>query len=519
MTSQPMNNTLTYLLSLFLIISSTAAAQTQIAPRDGEFTIDLQTGVVPGTSLQWGPLARAADHATVAMNDDGDILVVYHSNRNDFLPALPSMLQIELAYFEFNQGATPALDTWEMISQQLVGSIEYSPLPYNQVFVQCERPDVVTDGDQFFVAWTRRYNPDIDPLQEESPAIIECAIVEKSGSTVLVHNDSLIAPTNPYGLGHQLTQEFAARDCLGVADAVVLKQSAGNDPKFGVIYPSQTDFADIDTPPDTTREFDLNLVTCSIDSSDLLTTDGPFTLQSGVKFNGPTLPGGGTAQGLILPDAAPTDTINDFWMTFETQVVHPQSQNIVGGVRLMYIKYDSVTGWNVDATKNFVTNNPPSLFLNRRPHISSLPGVSSNEEVSIVFNYVPSQAGAAIADVFCEQWEYSGGGLQRLVAQAFPNDPNESDGKPTILHGPANPLLRQCYFGRSNALTNSGGIFYHDSQASSVVKDSQSSTADRPATAYQLLGTEHTVALTWEDELYSSGGVDYKRVVLKPKTP
>ena len=69
------------------------------------------------------------------MNDAGDILVAYHSNRN--VLGLPSLLQVEIAYFEFLPGATRALDSWAMISQQLVGSIEYAPLSYNQNMVSC----------------------------------------------------------------------------------------------------------------------------------------------------------------------------------------------------------------------------------------------------------------------------------------------------------------------------------------------------------------------------------------------
>ena len=463
------------------------------------------------------------------MNDAGDILVVYHTNRNDFPLSAPSLLQVEAVYFEFTQGATPAQDSWELISQQLVGSVEYSPLftSYDQPEVNCERPDVVTDGERFFVTWTRRYDPEFNPFmlptppQEKSPAVMECAIIEKQGSTVYVHNDLSGGGTNLIGQGLVMTTEFQTRDCLGVADAVVLKQAAGGNPTFGVIYPAQTDFADIATPQDVTRKFDLNLVTCSIDpSTKLLTTAGPFLLASGVQFNGPTLPGGGIAQGLILPDAAPTDTINDFWLAYETQRL--VQGNVLGAVRLGYIEYDSATNtWNPVAGKNFLTNNPQSIFLNRRPQVSSMPGGSLNEEVSIVFNFVPSQAGAAVADVFCEQWEYSGGGLQRLVAQAFPNSSNFSDGKPSVLHGPANPLIRHCYFGRVDAVLPSvnDGVFHYDVQTGFLVRDSISTTAARPAADYKLLGSSHTIALTWEDELYSSGGVDYKRIVLHPKSP
>lgn len=345
---------------------------------------------------------------------------------------------------------------------------------------------------------------------------MECAIVQRNGNDVDVFNDSSVVPNNPYGLGHELHADFATRDCLGVADSVVLNQPSGSDPTFGVIYPVQTDFSDLVLPADGTRKFDLYLVTGSINSSGLLSSSTPVVIQSGVVFDGPTLPSGGTAKGLILPDAAPSSAENAFWLTYEAQRVNPP--NIIGGVRLEYYIFDPTNNaWNMDAAKNFVTSNPSSIYLNRRPHISSMPGVSTNEEVSLVFNFVPSPPVGSNANVFCEQWEYSGGGLQQLMSQAFPNDTSENDGKPTVLHGPATPLIRRCYFGREEGGPSGGGIWYYDVNTSSLVQESISNTADRPASDYGLVQGEHTLPLTWEDELFPIGAPVHKRIVLKPK--
>ena len=116
---------------------------------------------------------RTSDHATVAMNSNRDIVVAFHSDRNDI--AL-EMKQVEVAFYEFMNN-----DTWEHRETKIVGCVGYSPITaIQQTNVKCERPDIVAVDDLFFVVWTRRYVEDpADPIESENePAVLECAWIE-----------------------------------------------------------------------------------------------------------------------------------------------------------------------------------------------------------------------------------------------------------------------------------------------------------------------------------------------------
>jgi len=205
-----------------------------------------------------GATTRGADHATVAINEDRDIAVAYHSSR----PAITgaggaNIKQVELAYYEYQD--IGGIETWVYLDTILLGSIDYSPvLGLNQTSVRCERPDVVAVRDKFFVVWTRRYEDSLAPLQypnqSEGPAVIECAWVEKASpqqtykiQTYPDYRD----PANPSpGLGYILDshivgtglRDLLTKECLGVADAVPLSDD-NDEYKVAVVYPHQTDFS------------------------------------------------------------------------------------------------------------------------------------------------------------------------------------------------------------------------------------------------------------------------------------
>lgn len=301
------------------------------------------------------------------------------------------------------------------------------------------------------------------------------------------------------GQGH-----YYVRECSGVPDAVVLKQSAGGDPTVGVVYPRQTDFSyDPVLPADDTRLFELAMVTCSIDSTDLVTSQPPVPLPNTVVYDGSD----GGAAGLVLPDLAPSSEENAFWLTYEGQQI--VGVDTMGVVRL---EYWSLNGSGVpEFAKTFKTVMASGTVIRRRPMVSSLPGADPVEMVSIAFN---KTAPGADSDVVYEQWQYDTNGFQKVpvpFGHAFSNSGN-NEGKPAPMHGPHSPYTRRCYFKRSGSGAGDG-VLYYDLDSNTEVTVAPSDSAARPAVAFGQPSSTDTIALTWEDDLYFHGRL-YKRIVL-----
>ena len=486
------------LLATIYLLPSSGMAQGTIQ-RGAEFQINL----IGGPANPWGAKARDADHATVAMNDSGDVVIAYHTTRDDFSPSLK---QVEVAYFGFTAGATPAQDTWTLIDQVLLGSVGHSPLSgqYLQLNVKCERPDVVAVGDKFFVVWTRRYDRAYNPTSQalppqwQEPAVLEGAWLERSGTSVNVYG-----PLSS-GLGFRLDQNYFIRECAGVPDAVVLKQPAGGNPTVGIVYPRQVDFSHDPGPPvseDDTRIFELALVTCSIDGSNQVTSQPPMVLPAQVPYDGDS----GGAAGLVLPDLAPSSEENAFWVTFEGQQV--VGTDVLGAIRLEYWVLNGSTV--PEFSKSFKTTTAVGSAFRRRPMISSLPGDTPSEMVSIAFLKV-APSPASDKDVVYEQWQYENGSFFRApipLGHAFQNSSSD-EGKAVPLHGPTPSYLRRCYFNRS-------GILYYDMNSNQETTVSPSITASRPAVSFNQPNGTESVALVWEDLLYPAGINAYKRIVLR----
>ena len=462
----------------------------QTFARGGNVEIPLLGGV---SNPSWGAIARDADHATVAMNESGHVLVAYHSTRSDFTPALK---QVELAFFEYDS----VLDEWSLEEQLLIGDVGPSPLfaQYLQNDVKCERPDVIAVGDKFFVVWTRRYDR---TTNWQEPAVLECAWLDWNGTSLDVFG------MNVSGAGFLLDADYKIRECAGVPDAVVLNQPSGGDPTVGIIYPRQTDFS-YDPgggTPDDTRLFELAMVTCSIDSANQVTSQLPFTLPNTVVYDGSD----GGAAGLVLPDLAPSSEENAFWLTYEgQQLVGPDTMGIVR------LEYWSLNGTGVpEFAKTFKTTMATGTVIRRRPMISSLPGNGSVEMVSIAFN---KTSPGADSDVIYEQWQYDTDSFQK-VPVPFGHEFNNTafnEGKPAPLHGPQTPYTRRCYFKKSNTGGSADGVYFYDLNSNTETVVAPSDTAARPAVSFGQPNGTDSIAVSWEDDLYFHVQL-YKRIVLR----
>jgi len=489
------------ILSIFLCgqLHAQGAPLTRTSPINIE-----QVPLAPGAGL----VDRDADHATVAMNSERDIVVAFHTSRTDISQ---TMKQVEYAYYEWQSG-----DTWTHLKTEVIGSTGHNPLGLNQQIVKCERPDVVAVGDKFFIIWTRRYQSASEPNE---PAVLECAWLEKSSPGVVAIRNNGLA----FGLGFELDahvpnplglpglREFYVKDCAGVPDAVILNDAglAAGSVKVAVVYPHQTDGFTSGTSG--ARKFDSRVITCTLDSANTL-TKGPFEdLQNQIPFNGPTSPGGGASAGLILPDLAPSPEDNAFWLIAETQTMAVSLPH--GKIRLQYWQFDAGTGsWELQASKTYKSPSFPYVkpYVRRRPNVSSFPEVGLNPTVTLAFNKKdpnPPVGGDGSTNVVLDQVEYDGNGFVTPTTPLalWPNDPAFGDGKPVPLRGKVGASIPSCFADRAPGLLATCDIVTNNL---TVLDTNAYDSVARPAAAYHYhLGAAnpHYVVPIWEKKIAAGG--------------
>jgi len=424
------------MLSLFLLIAP--FFQNPIVSRDG-VGVEVPLATTTTAPMGVGAPGRTADHATLAMADNRDIAIVFHTSRAPFQGA--SLKQVELAYFQYLGN-----ESWGHVGTELIGSIDHNPiLGFLQPLVKCERPDVVAVGNQFFVVWTRRYDENFSGQQSNEqqfePSVLECCWVglDTTYNDVLVHNGGLAVGRGVILDAHSPLvggRTFETRDCEGVADAVVLKDSglSPSQVKVGVGYPHQEVFGS------NNRSFDMRLVTSVFDTS-TKSFSVPILndVQTGIPFNGATSASGNSA-GLILPDLEPAFEENSFWLTYEVQIVRVGPPNLPSGtIRLEYWTENASSVWALQASRSYKSSasNPP--MVRRRPDISSRPTTANDEIVTLVFNETdPDPLGSDQSkNVVLTQVHYENGGFAPPTSPIplWPNSPQKDDGKPVAIHG------------------------------------------------------------------------------------
>lgn len=405
-----------------------------------------------------------ADHATVAINSNLDIAVAYHARTSSAI-----LKQVEGAYYKRNNST----DSWSYVSTSVVGSTIHDSLNLGST-PKCERPDIVSVGEYFFVTWTRRYEDYPTPTSSNHPAALECAFLKYENSAVSVINGN-----NPPGLGYQIDahglngNDFYVKECAGVVDAFVIDDT-NTTHRLGVVYPHQTNFVD------STRKFDLRIASVSINSvTDTLSRAVPSCLINNIRFEGST----GGSVGLILPDAVRGNISNEFWLTHELQIHDSSNNTTQGKIRIAYIKKNLAGGeWSPMATHVFGTSN---LSILRRPMLSNHSDHPAN--VSIAFSSEPNGQ-----DVDYQQWSVVNDNLVGVIPTSGHqfNNSTAIDERPIPFHSFG---YRRCYFSRN------GNIIYYDLDTDQETILHSSTDASRPAVAIGRQGINDYIVNTWEE--------------------
>lgn len=147
----------------------------------------------PGDVVALGtfaPAGAAHGEVAVAMNDIGDVFFAWEAAVD--APGNPGadLTRIEGAYLRRISNAS-----WRLFPTEVLGEADPAALGSDQVFLggdTCSAPDVISLGDHFVVAWTRR------DASGASDARIECATIEvPAAGASITHGAAL-------GVGHAL---------------------------------------------------------------------------------------------------------------------------------------------------------------------------------------------------------------------------------------------------------------------------------------------------------------------------
>lgn len=478
------------MFALFLFFSPVADALEQ-SNATQEFPVELPLQV-DGPTGRWGP-DRDADHATVAMNSRGDILVAYHADRHDFPGVNYPLKQVEAAIFRFHSHSR----TWSLAQQELLGGVEQSPLYaiHPQDLVRCERPDVIAVGGDFAVFWTRRYDRSL-PGQWREPAVLECAWLRWNGAGYTVETVG-----GPPGLGIVLDDAFDVRECGGVADAAVLRSGSGaGDAAVAVVYAHQTDFGDDPQsipPRDGTRRADLRIATLVREPSGTFQIVAqPVPLIADAVYDGDPSPGGGPFPALYLPDIASGADPASLWLGFQEQEAPTSGGVPHGRVVLVHSRRDA-GGWSVVAAQRF--GDPQVPAWRHRMSLDSDPATASGQQrVSLAYVEMTTLGDP---DVRFEEWKYdeSSGLTQanwrsgnRFTNSLLPHD------QPVVIHRDGLSRVRRCY------ATETGNINrirrYDETDDTFTTLTAGQPEAQRPSVDLQHISVAgiDAVAVTWE---------------------
>lgn len=309
------------------------------------------------------PLDAQADHAVVAVNTQGDVLVAWSSALHPRPHALSDKRRVEAAFFR-----RTSTDTWDMYPTQIIGESDEAALPGgNPVFPNgdiCRKADVVAVGDNFLVAWQRIEDDGTENGQ------IECCYIE-----VPATGDMVPHLADSAGIGYVLDP---AVDCRTAGAMVDLAYDATAATPFFAVYCSRTSLTPLGYG--NAYDFDLRGVGFDFPVPGAPTVYPAQTLRTGIAFDdfAPTLPYGGR----ILPD-----TVFDQFGNVVIALEEFKRGDRVGGGALDE-GYIHLERWSMGAGGVLNQLNVQVLSgLNpvnsvRRPNLARLPG---NDDVCLAF--------------------------------------------------------------------------------------------------------------------------------------
>jgi hypothetical protein len=311
------------------------------------------------------PIDGQADHAVVAVNDLGDVLVTWSASIYPRTHADAHMRRVEAAFLR-----RTSLNTWDLYPTVTLGEAEPTLLPGGvSIYPQgdrCRKPDVTSIGSDFVVAWQRM------EANHTPNGRLECSYLEVplAGGDMVVHNG------DPSGIGYVID---AAVDCRIAGSMVDLAHNPGTGPNLVAAYASYINNYPIGSG--VAFDFELRAVAFDFVSPGIApTVHTPQTLDAQVAFDDFDI-SGGPAGGRILPDMV-FDQLGNVVVAYEE---FERGDRVGGGtpdagnIHVQRLSLDSgvLTLLNSQSIQGTLIEDPlrrPNLFRG-----------SSNDDISLAF--------------------------------------------------------------------------------------------------------------------------------------
>ncbi|MBC8405542.1 MAG: hypothetical protein H8E15_09970 [Planctomycetes bacterium] len=172
------------------------------------------------------PIDGQADHATIAVNDAGDVMIVWSSSVYPRGHALSKKRRVEAAFFR-----RTSLTTWDLYPTHTLGEAETSLMPGGVPIYptgdRCRKPDVVAIGTDFVASW-QRFEESFTANGRIEGVYLEIPI---AGGDMMPHL------ADPAGIGHVLDPNV---DCRTAGAMVDLGHNPGAGPTVIATYCSRT---------------------------------------------------------------------------------------------------------------------------------------------------------------------------------------------------------------------------------------------------------------------------------------
>lgn len=340
--------------ALILAASPLASAQT---PVNANTVIELPSHA---------PVDGKADHETIAINDRGDVFVVWSSSVFSLSGPDSVIRRVEGAFFR-RTGPT----SWDLYPTEVLGEADPALLPAGlSVYASgdiCRKADVVAVGNDFAVAWQRIENADtangrIEVAQIEAPA---------TGNA----NYHLMDPS---GIGWVL-DNFDPRAAGGMLD---LACNRGTTSPIAIAYAHRTNKFAV-AVGEFAYDFDLRALTFDFPTAGLAPTVNTVNTLLNTPFD--DLQAGAVDRGRVLPDL-----VFDSWGNVVIAFEH-----FARGERISVTDPDTgkilLNRYSVDGLGVFTELNSQELlgsdpaFAQRRPNVFRSP---NNNAVSIAWGEI-----------------------------------------------------------------------------------------------------------------------------------
>ncbi|TAH39566.1 MAG: hypothetical protein EYC70_01910 [Planctomycetota bacterium] len=304
-----------------------------------------------------------ADHATVAINADGDILVAWSTRR----PDLPdNAFQVEaclLPYLGGGRWARPAELELLLLGDPMAGV-------FGAAAESCRKPDVQAVGHDFFVVWPRS-------SADRSSCRLELVRVRVLGGTAEVD-----APQP--GRGYLVDGTLDADSAGAMPDLV---ESPLLPQGVAVVYADD----ELQAPP--LREFDLRVAVADFASLPPV-LHGPFLLVDDLPCDD-GLRGGEPAGGKVLPDVV-LDDMGNLVVAWEeyARAGHGGAASDRGSIQVRWFS-DPV----LDVPQPLATLRLGGRAVSDRPRRPNLASSRLDADDTVALAYMSAADGSSLADV------------------------------------------------------------------------------------------------------------------------